>query len=141
MKTLAIDFGERRIGLAVSDAAGRFALPLTTLTRTDDRQAIDEIAAIVDRDEVVRIVCGEPLGLDGHRGSAARRVAGFAAKVARRTGLEVELIDEALTSHEARRRLREAGVDLRRDPGRLDAVAAQIILEDALARRPPGGDS
>ena len=140
MKTLAIDFGERRIGLAISDDEARFALPLTTLTRTDDRQAIAEIAAIVDREKIARIVCGEPVGLDGQRGTAARRVAGFAAKLARETGLEVELVNEVLTSREAEHRLREAGIDVRRDPGRIDAVAAQIILEEALARRPPEGE-
>lgn len=138
LKTLAIDFGERRIGLAISDQRGTLAVPLATLQRTSDAAAIERIAAFVDEDEVQRIIVGEPLGLDGSRGTAARRVAGFAAKLARRTGLDVDLVDEALTSREARERLLEAGVDLRRHPERLDAMAAQVMLEEDLARRARG---
>ena len=113
MRTLGIDFGETRIGLAISDPAGRVAVPLTTLER---------------------LVLGEPVGLDGQRGPAAERVERFGRKLAAVTGLPLALIDEALTTVAAAERLREAGIDPRRQPERLDALAAQILLQDALDR-------
>ena len=78
---------------------------------------------------------GEPVGLDGTRGEAAERVRRFGKKLETATKLPVELIEEALTSVEADERLREAGVDTRKDRARIDAVAAQILLQDALDRR------
>ncbi|HEX4953375.1 MAG TPA: Holliday junction resolvase RuvX [Thermoanaerobaculia bacterium] len=137
MKALGIDFGERRIGLAISDAEGRFALPLLTFERKDDRQAADRIAAIAREEEVELLVLGEPRGAGGVRGGAAERVGRFGQRLAELTGLTLELVDETLTTREAARRLSEAGVDLRRHPERLDAVAAQIVLEEGLARRQP----
>ncbi len=134
MRALGIDFGERRIGIAISDPEGRLAVPLATVERETDRRAIGRIAEIAAREGVARLVVGEPVGLDGERGPAARRARAFAARLAERTGLPCELVDEALTSVEARQRLAAAGADLRRDPGRIDAVAAQILLQDALDR-------
>lgn len=132
MRTLGIDFGERRIGLALSDAGGRFALPLTTIVRTSDAKAIADIVELARREEVTRLVVGEPRGLDGLQGTAAARAQRFAEQLGRAAGLPVLLVDEALTSVEAERRLREAGLDPRRDRMRLDAVAAQILLQEQL---------
>lgn len=137
MRALGIDFGERRIGLAISDPAGRLAVPLQTIERETDRKAIGKIAEIAGREGVGRLVVGEPVGLDGERGPAARRARAFAERLKARTGLPLELVDEALTSVEARERLAASGAraaDLLRDPGRIDAVAAQILLQDALDR-------
>jgi putative pre-16S rRNA nuclease len=134
MRWLGIDFGERRIGLAISDPEGRLAVPLTTLARASDRAAAARIAEIARREEVERLVVGEPRGLDGAAGEAALRARSFAERLARATGLVCELIDEALTSVEAERRLTEAGVDVRRKPEAVDALAAQILLQEALDR-------
>lgn len=134
LKALGIDYGAKRIGLALSDPEGRVAVPLATLTRKDDRSAAREIAAIARREEVGRLVVGEPVGLDGTRGEAAGRTRRFGERLAELTGLPVEMINESLTSVEAAGRLRAAGVDLRRNPERLDAVAAQILLQEALDR-------
>ena len=136
MRTLGIDFGERRIGIAISDPGGTFALPLTTLTRRDDESAAAEIAALAREEAVVRIVVGEPLRSDGSAGSAAHRARSFARKVAAASGLPVETIDEALTSREADRRLAEAGVPAAKRAGRRDALAAQLLLQEALDRGP-----
>ena len=135
MRALGIDFGEKRIGLAISDGEGRMAVPLTTLERRDDRSAAARIAEIAASEGVGRLVLGEPVGLDGTRGPAAERVRRFGEKLAAAAGLPLELIEESLTSVEAEERLREAGVDPRRNPARVDAVAAQILLQDALDRR------
>ena len=134
MRFLGIDFGEKRIGLAISDPAGRFALPLTTLERRNDRSALRQIAEIARQEGVGRLVLGEPVGLDGQRGANADRVRRFGERLAELTGLPLELVNEALTTVEAQERLREAGVDPRKEPARIDALAAQILLQEALDR-------
>ena len=135
MRALGIDFGERRIGLALSDPEGRFALPYRVLERTSDHDAIAAIAAIAAEEGIARLVVGEPRRpADGAAGSAALRVRRFAARLARRTGLAVEWVDESLTSRAAAERLREGGVGRRGRRQQLDAVAAQILLQEALDR-------
>lgn len=132
MKTLALDFGERRIGLAVSDPDGRVALPLFTIERTNDRDAVRLIAEIIDFEQAEALVVGDPVNVDGSRGDASERVHRFAAKLAEATGLEPRYVVETLTTVAARERLEAAGVDVRRHPERLDATAAQILLEEVL---------
>jgi putative Holliday junction resolvase len=134
MRALGIDFGEKRIGLAISDPEGRLAVPLTTLERRNDRSALRQIAEIARREGVERLVLGEPRGLDGRGGENAERVRRFGERLAAMTGLPLELVDEALTSAEAAARLRQAGIGVRREPGRIDAVAAQILLQEILDR-------
>ena len=138
MRTLGIDFGERRIGLAISDPEGRLAVPLATFERRSDRQAVGRIAAIVQEEGVEALVVGEPVRVDGQRGEAAERVARLTAKLRQRLVLPVRMIDETLTSVEAEQRLQSAGVDIRRRPERIDAVAAQILLQEALDQGLPG---
>jgi putative holliday junction resolvase len=139
MRALGIDFGERRIGIAVSDPEGRFAMPLTTIERRNDRSAIRAIEEIALREEVGLLVIGEPVGLEGQRGPAAERARRFGERLAERMGLPLRVVGEALTTVEATERLRQAGFDPRKDPARLDAVAAQILLQEALdAERPSG---
>ena len=132
MKTLGVDFGERRIGLAISDPEGRWALPLATVERGNDHSAIQQIAEVARREAAERLVVGEPLRLDGTRGEAAERARAFAGKLARATGLPCSCVDEALTSRQASERLRRAGIDPRKHPERIDQVAAQILLQEAL---------
>ncbi|MDY7095985.1 MAG: Holliday junction resolvase RuvX [Acidobacteriota bacterium] len=138
MKLLGIDFGERRIGVAISDPQGRLAVPMTTLERKNDRSASRALTRLAREEGVEGIVLGEPVGLDGEAGEAALRVRRFGARLASESGLPVVLIDETLTSREAERRLRAAGVDPRRHPERVDAAAAQILLQEALDRRQRG---
>jgi putative Holliday junction resolvase len=150
LRTLAIDFGERRIGLAISDEEGRLALPLSTLERRDDLAAARAITEIARREGAGELVVGEPRRLDGTAGDAAARARRFAARLAEESGLPCRLVDEALSSDEARRRLAAGGAGRRsagrrsagrRSAARLDALAAQVLLEDYLAGRAgvPGG--
>lgn len=139
MRVLGIDFGERRIGIAVSDPDGRLAVARETIERVSDRQVIRRLLEIVREDEVEQVVIGEPRGLDGSRGEAAARVARFARKLRRTTALPCRLIDESLTSVEAKERLRQAGIDPRRSPERVDALAAQILLQEFLDGLAEGG--
>ena len=138
MRALGIDFGERRIGVAISDPEGIYALPSETLARTDDRSALAALAAIARRENISWIVVGEPLRSDGSAGPPAVRARRFAARLAVLSGLPVETIDETLTSREADHRLHEAGVSPARRLGRRDALAAQLLLQEALDRRRSG---
>jgi putative holliday junction resolvase len=135
MRSLGIDFGEKRIGLAISDPEGRLAVPLATLERRNDRSALRQIAEIASREGVERLVLGEPLDPEGQRGAAAERIRRFGERLAAMTGLPLAWVDESWTSAEAAARLRQAGIGSRREPGRIDAVAAQILLQEVLDRR------
>jgi len=133
MKVLAIDFGEARIGLAISDPEGTLAIPLMTVSRTSDQDAIGRIGEIVAEEDVEHLVIGEPRNMNGTLGDSVMRVRRFRKKLLVQIPLPCDLVDETLTSVEALERLREAGVDPRRHPERVDAVAAQILLEQYLA--------
>ena len=133
MRVLGIDFGEVRIGIAISDPAGRMAMPLTTLNRVSDQDAIAQIQAIVAQEDIEHLVLGEPRNMDGSIGDAANRVRSFRRKLQERIPLPCDLVDETLTSVEARERLLDAGVDPGRVRERIDQVAAQILLEQYFA--------
>ncbi|MDX1996791.1 MAG: Holliday junction resolvase RuvX [Thermoanaerobaculia bacterium] len=132
-RLLAIDYGSRRLGLAVSE--GTTAIPLGALERKDDRAAVRALIRLAEREAITGFILGEPRRLDGTRGEAAQKVSRFAERLRQESGLTVELVDETLTSVEAARRLRAGGYDPARHPERIDAVSAQILLEEALARR------
>ncbi len=134
VRALGIDFGEKRIGLALSDAEGRWAMPFKTLERRTDRRAAYQIAEVARREGVGLLILGEPRGLDGKVGEAALRVRRFGERLARITGLTPRLVDEALTTVEAAERLQAAGLDHPDQQERRDAVAAQILLQEALDR-------
>ena len=132
MRALGIDFGERRIGLAISDPRGCMALPYGVLERQTDRRAAYKIAALARDEEVEMLVLGEPVGLDGSRGENVERIRRFGARLEKASGLPIRYVDESLTTVEAAERLAEVGLD-RRDRIELrDAVAAQILLQQAL---------
>src|SRR5258706_11515717 len=98
IRVLAVDWGERRIGLAVSDPTGTIASGLPTLTVNGIEDALAGVQRAVDDTAAQRIVVGLPLTLRGEHGDAATRAEAFAARLATRTGLPVELMDERLTS-------------------------------------------
>ena len=138
---MAIDLGEKRVGLALSDADGRLSLPHSTVRRTSDRQLLEELREVVLEENVGLLVLGEPVNVDGTRGDAARRSASFARKLEKALGLPCRLVSETLTSVEARERLRQAGIDPAKHPERIDSVAAQILLEQFHGPRPWNGES
>lgn len=129
---LGIDFGERRVGLSISDDAGRVAVPFEILERRDDASLCAEIREIALREAVNVLVMGDPVRLDGSAGEASERVRRFGAKLAATTGLPVKYTAETLTSVEARRRHHGKPRD-----GRIDALAAQILLQEYLDERKP----
>jgi putative Holliday junction resolvase len=142
VRVLAVDFGERRIGIAVSDESGEIVLPVGTIARASDVQAAREITEAAQEREVGRIVVGHPLGKDGVEGQMARRARNFATRLSELSGLPVELHGEGLTSHAADWNLADAGVRAGRRDALRDAEAAAVLLRDFLshehARRPRG---
>jgi putative Holliday junction resolvase len=137
LRILAIDYGEKRLGLAMSDEAGAFAFPAGTLERRGLARDLAALRALVAERGVERIVVGLPLHMDGRAGPEARAALAFAATVAEATGLRVDTFDERWTTREAERSLREQGLVGRRGRRRrevVDAVAATLLLRSWLAR-------
>ena len=139
MRVLGVDFGRKRIGLAISDASGTLARPLKTIT-AGESEAIDRVMAEIDQlsadeDGLETIVVGMPLRLDGSPSDATAFTAAFVEGLRKRTSLAVVCEDERLTSHEAESRLAINERDWRKRKARLDAAAAAVILQDYLNRR------
>jgi putative holliday junction resolvase len=136
MVIAAIDFGRRRIGVAVTDAAAKGAHSLGIVERHALMHDLDAIAAMLGDRRVSTIVVGLPLNMDGSEGPAARGASKFAQRLAERMGVGVEMFDERLTSFEARERL--AGIPTPRGQRKsaLDALAAVVILEGWMQAHP-----
>jgi len=132
-RILAIDYGEKRIGLAISDEMGLTAQPLQTLQRTNRRNDIRRLREIARKSSVRRIVVGHPVHLDGTESEMAAEATRFAARLRKELGLPVELADERLSSWEAEQVLAEAGKK-KQVGDAVDHVAAAVILRDYLAR-------
>jgi putative Holliday junction resolvase len=141
MRTVGLDIGERRIGVAVSDATGTLARPLSVLRPAGlDIDALDvvsrEIARLAaEEDGVGAIVVGLPRRLDGTPSEMTPRVQQFARALGAKTSLPVTLQDERLSSREAESRLAVRDKDWRSRKAKLDAAAAAIILQDYLDGR------
>src|SRR5438067_2200022 len=101
MRTLAIDLGARRVGLAISDEGGRFATPLDVLNVTSAPQAIEPIIKIIEKEGVERVVVGLPLNMDDTLGPAARGVIEWSRDLAARTATPILFVDERLSSFAA----------------------------------------
>jgi len=134
MRILAVDWGGRRIGLAISDPTGIIATALPTLTVTGRDDALARVTAAAEEREAERIVVGLPLTMSGQRGEAAQAAEEFATALGHRTGLPVETYDERLTSALSVRRLHERGVKTGHAKGEVDAGAAAALLESYLQR-------
>lgn len=136
MTVVGIDPGEARVGLAVSDDVLGMALPLCTVDRTPDVAA--QVAAAVEEYDVVELVVGLPLRLDGTEGEAARRARAFGDQLGDELGLPVVYWDERLTTAAAERGLRELGVSGAKRRQVIDQSAAALLLQrylDAKANR------
>jgi len=134
MIIMGVDYGQKRMGLAVCDELEIAAHPLPTIEC--DGSEMDRIAALAEERKVERIVVGLPLRMDGTEGIQSRKVRGFAKRLRRRLrGVEVALMDERLTSAQAHRALSEMGVTMRVRRREVDRMAAQIILQRYLDAR------
>lgn len=137
-RILAVDYGERRVGLALSDPTATIASPLPTLKRRKGkRPPVAPITRLAEEHEVEEVVVGLPLTLEGDDSDWTREVRQFAADLADRTGLPVELQDERMTSVRAERAVRSLGLtkEKREEKERVDAAAAVLILQAYLDAR------
>jgi putative Holliday junction resolvase len=138
---LALDWGDARIGVAACDPDGVLAYPLTTVRAGGSE--IAELAALVAERRPIEVLVGLPRSLRGTDGPAAMKVREQAALLAAAVQVPVRLVDERLTTVGAAERLRAAGKHAREQRGSIDAAAATLILEQALALErargsPPG---
>lgn len=135
-RLLGVDWGERRIGLALSDETQLLAQPLTTLTRrTGKRFPMARLIALVKQREIAGVVVGLPLAADGSEAAAARSARALAQDIARHSGLTVDLWDERFTTARALQAVREMGGTTKGREAELDALAATLLLQHYLDAR------
>ncbi len=131
---LGLDPGERRIGVALSDATGTIASPVRYIdTERDD--VFDVINALCIDNEIRAVVVGLPISLDGSEGPSARKARAFSESVEEATGLPVHLHDERFTSHTAETALLSGGVSRKTRKEKRDQIAAAVMLQSFLDRR------
>lgn len=131
---MALDYGQKRIGLAISDELLLTARPLATLVRRNRRDDLRRLRELARAEGVARIIVGHPLNLDGTAGSMAAEAARFALRLQKELGLPVELADERLSTWEAARTLKETR-SRGKSPAKADDVAAAVILRQYLQSR------
>ena len=147
-RILGIDFGMRRMGLAVSDELGITAQGLATLERSSLRKDVEHIRLLATQYNVQKVVVGNPIGHSGGATSMSEKASAFAEKLRSRLECPVELWDERLTSAEANRMLRSAGLSIGKRQRAVDRVSAVLLLQNyldyhanRLARQDPAGGS
>jgi putative Holliday junction resolvase len=135
VRVLALDIGEKRCGVAVSDATAKIAMPLCTLSLDEVANNAPAFRRILDDYEPSLLVCGLPVSLDGNEHQQATRIRAQAVRIADATELALVFVDERFSSSEARKILRESGHDERSMRGKIDAVAASLMLQAYLDAR------
>jgi putative Holliday junction resolvase len=133
-RVLAVDYGRKRIGLALSDALGLTAQPLTTLVRVNRQTDLRRLREACRTHGVAHIIVGHPLHMTSETGEMANEAARFAARLEKEIGIGVELVDERLTSWEAEQMIAQTKSSARRRRRPLDDVAAAVLLRDYLER-------
>jgi len=130
-RSLGVDYGTKRVGLAISDPLGITARPLSVVSRST---VVGEVVNLVKEHEIGTIVVGLPTGLSGDEGMSASEARKLADELGDATGIEVVLVDERYTSRIADNALLESGMKRRKRRESVDKVAAAIILQDYLDR-------
>lgn len=129
MIALALDIGGARTGIAVSDRTGSVAIPLKVLPAAEVEQVSRSFRYILEDHEPDIIVCGLPQTMAGEEGIQAEHIRAIAVKIGARTGLPVEFVDERLSSREAKRILREQGLNEKQMRGKVDMISASLFLQ------------
>lgn len=140
MRALALDIGEVRIGIAASDASGRIASPVKVLPAAEVLAHAKSFRYILEDYEPDVLVCGRPQTLSGEDGPQAERIMAQAAQIAAACDLPLEFADERLSSAEAKRILREQGLNEKQMRGKVDMIAASLFLQAWLDSRGEGGN-
>ncbi|MDD6315864.1 MAG: Holliday junction resolvase RuvX [Clostridia bacterium] len=136
MKVMAIDLGDVRTGVALSDVTGFLAGRSVTITQRDHNKLLEELLGIIEAEKPGEIVLGLPINMDGSEGPRAEKSRVFGARLEQASGLPVKYMDERGTSVTANRILSDAGKKRGKQRARVDAVAAAIILQSYLDSRP-----
>lgn len=134
-RACALDLGKARVGVAMADELGLLAHVRPTLDGRDKKRLFAALIELVREDGVGLFVVGLPLDMSGEAGPMAAKVAGLAREIQAATGVPVELFDERWTTVEASRKLRQGGVEGRKQKGLVDGVAAAVMLQSWLDRR------
>lgn len=132
---LGIDYGQKRIGLAISDEDGVISFPLGVLKNSGEQKAVNEINRLVREKAVGEIIVGMPLSLNGSKGVAALQVERFVQTIKESINLPVSVWDERLSTRMAERAMIEGGLSRRRRKQSIDQSTAQIILQSYLDAR------
>ncbi|WP_321971230.1 Holliday junction resolvase RuvX [Paratractidigestivibacter sp.] len=135
MRALALDIGEVRVGIAVSDPAGRVASPVCVLPASEVLSHAVTFRHVLEDWEPDFLICGRPKTMAGEDGPQAERIMAQAQSIARACELPLEFVDERLSSAEAKRILREQGLNERSMRGKVDMVAASLFLQSWLDSR------
>ena len=138
MRVLALDIGEVRIGIAASDASGRVASPVKVLPAAEVLSCAKTFRRILEDYEPEVLVCGRPQTMSGEDGPQAERVMAQARSLAQACDLPLEFADERLSSSEAKRILREQGLNEKQMRGKVDMIAASLFLQAWLDSRGSG---
>ena len=141
MRVMALDIGEKRVGVAVSDPDERVASPICVLPAAEVRANARSFRTVVEDWEPELLLCGLPYTLSGEEGPQAARIREMASEVSQATGISIEFADERLSSAEAKRSLREKGLNEKAMRGKVDMIAASLFLQAWLdARRSDGSE-
>lgn len=135
MRVMALDIGEVRVGVAVSDPQGRVASPVCVLPAAEVEGNAAPFRRVVEDWDPELLLCGLPLTLAGEEGPQAQRIRGIAQRVSAQARLPLEYVDERLTSSEAKQILRRQGLNEKSMRGKVDMVAASLMLQAWLDSR------
>lgn len=135
MRVMAIDYGDARTGVAISDATGLLAGFTTVIHSREPEKTAEELAGLIGQHGVDELVMGFPRNMDGTEGPRAEVYRAFAARLEACTGMEVRLWDERRTTIEAHQILHQSGKRMKNHKKTVDAVAATLILEGYLAKK------
>ena len=134
---MGVDYGEKRVGLALSDPLGITAQPLECIERENDAQVAGELERLIQTHDIERVVVGLPVNLSGNDSPQTKRARRFISRLRKNLGVKIETWDERLSSAEAERALIDMDVRRSRRKERRDIVAAQLILQGYLDTKGP----
>lgn len=134
-RILGMDFGERRVGLAISDSLGLTSQPLGLIERRSDAQLVDEMAGVIRRHDVRLLVIGHPVGLSGRDTAMAKRTRRIVKFLRNNLDVSVKKWDERLSTTQAERILNETGTKPDKKKKKRDVISAQLILQAYLDRQ------
>ena len=142
MRVMALDIGEKRVGVAISDPDERVASPVCVLPADEVRSNARSFRMLIEDWEPELLLCGLPISLSGEEGPQAQRIRTFVQDVSKQVAIPYEFADERLSSAEAKRSLREKGLNEKAMRGKVDMIAASLFLQAWLdARNQPSLNS